>query len=723
MENCHHISTKKPIGTDVGAVYTCPMHLEIEKIGPGDCPICGMALELKHNVAGEDDRTEYHDMLRRFVICSILAFPILFAVMSEHLIGFPISDYITPQHNIWMQFALATPVMLWGAFPFFQKAWRSVLTMNLNMFTLIAMGTGVAYIYSVIATFLPQQFPESILNSAGFIDVYFEAAAVIIALVLLGQVMELRARSHTNGAIRALLNLSPKTARLVKKDGSEEDVPLDQIKSGDILRVRPGEAIPVDGVITDGKSIIDESMITGESMPVVKQMADKVTGGTFNQTSSFLMEAHHVGADTVLSQIVHMVAQAQRTRAPIQKMADMVAAYFVPIVVITSILTAIIWSVFGPEPKIAYAIVNAVAVLIIACPCALGLATPMSIMVGVGKGASNGVLIKDAQSLEQLEKIDTLIVDKTGTLTLGQPTLKHVIASKDFKENTVLKMAATLEKGSEHPLAKAILEGAKKRSIKLSKVTNFESITGKGITGLVDKTHIAFGNEKLMSDLKVKLKNGVLNNVDEYHRNAETVMYLAIGNKLAGLISVSDPIKETTPEALQQLRSNGINVIMLTGDNKDTAKAVAQKLGIDNYEAGVLPDRKIEVVKQLQKEGHKVAMAGDGINDAPALAQADVGIAMGTGADIAMESAKVTLVKGDLTGISRARNLSRATMKNIRQNLFFAFAYNIIGVPVAAGLLYPFYGILLSPIIASVAMTFSSVSVILNALRLRGMKL
>ena len=723
MENCHHISTKKPIGTDVGAVYTCPMHLEIEKIGPGDCPICGMALELKHNVAGEDDRTEYHDMLRRFVICSILAFPILFAVMSEHLIGFPISDYITPQHNIWMQFALATPVMLWGAFPFFQKAWRSVLTMNLNMFTLIAMGTGVAYIYSVIATFLPQQFPESILNSAGFIDVYFEAAAVIIALVLLGQVMELRARSHTNGAIRALLNLSPKTARLVKKDGSEEDVPLDQIKSGDILRVRPGEAIPVDGVITDGKSIIDESMITGESMPVVKQMADKVTGGTFNQTSSFLMEAHHVGADTVLSQIVHMVAQAQRTRAPIQKMADMVAAYFVPIVVITSILTAIIWSVFGPEPKIAYAIVNAVAVLIIACPCALGLATPMSIMVGVGKGASNGVLIKDAQSLEQLEKIDTLIVDKTGTLTLGQPTLKHVIASKDFKENTVLKMAATLEKGSEHPLAKAILEGAKKRSIKLSKVTNFESITGKGITGLVDKTHIAFGNEKLMSDLKVKLKNGVLNNVDEYHRNAETVMYLAIGNKLAGLISVSDPIKETTPEALQQLRSNGINVIMLTGDNKDTAKAVAQKLGIDNYEAGVLPDRKIEVVKQLQKEGHKVAMAGDGINDAPALAQADVGIAMGTGADIAMESAKVTLVKGDLTGISRARNLSRATMKNIRQNLFFAFAYNIIGVPVAAGLLYPFYGILLSPIIASVAMTFSSVSVILNALRFRGMKL
>lgn len=723
MENCHHISTKKPIGTDVGAVYTCPMHLEIEKIGPGDCPICGMALELKHNVAGEDDRTEYHDMLRRFVICSILAFPILFAVMSEHLIGFPISDYITPQHNIWMQFALATPVMLWGAFPFFQKAWRSVLTMNLNMFTLIAMGTGVAYIYSVIATFLPQQFPESILNSAGFIDVYFEAAAVIIALVLLGQVMELRARSHTNGAIRALLNLSPKTARLVKKDGSEEDVPLDQIKSGDILRVRPGEAIPVDGVITDGKSIIDESMITGESMPVVKQMADKVTGGTFNQTSSFLMEAHHVGADTVLSQIVHMVAQAQRTRAPIQKMADMVAAYFVPIVVITSILTAIIWSVFGPEPKIAYAIVNAVAVLIIACPCALGLATPMSIMVGVGKGASNGVLIKDAQSLEQLEKIDTLIVDKTGTLTLGQPTLKHVIASKDFKENTVLKMAATLEKGSEHPLAKAILEGAKKRSIKLSKVTNFESITGKGITGLVDKTHIAFGNEKLMSDLKVKLKNGVLNNVDEYHRNAETVMYLAIGNKLAGLISVSDPIKETTPEALQQLRSNGINVIMLTGDNKDTAKAVAQKLGIDNYEAGVLPDRKIEVVKQLQKEGHKVAMAGDGINDAPALAQADVGIAMGTGADIAMESAKVTLVKGDLTGISRARNLSRATMKNIRQNLFFAFAYNIVGVPIAAGVLYPFYGLLLSPIIASIAMTLSSLSVILNALRLRGMKL
>lgn len=704
--------------THADVIYTCPMHPEVEQSGPGNCLICGMTLEPKE-VEIDEDRTEYLSMRFRFIISSILSLPILILVMGEHFLGLPISNYLLPRYNVWIQFILATPVLLWGALPFFARGWKSIATMNLNMFTLIAMGTGVAYIYSVCALFLPEIFPEIMRNSNGYVDVYFEAAAVIVTLVLLGQVLELKARSETSSAIKSLLNLAPKMARTVDADGSERDMPLDQVEVGMLLRVRPGESVPVDGVVSEGSSSIDESMITGESIPVSKSKGDSVTGGTLNQNSSFLMEAKHVGSETVLSQIVHMVSQAQRSRAPIQKLADIASSYFVPAVVLVAVMTAIVWGILGPEPKIAFAIINAVAVLIIACPCALGLATPMSIMVGIGKGASLGVLIKDAQSLELMEKVNVLVVDKTGTLTEGSPQLSSVETLGSFNSDEVLQLVASLEKGSEHPLAKAIISGALNRSLRLLPVADFNSITGKGITGSVDGKSIAFGNEKLMKDVGVTNYSDLLHKAELLHKKAETVMFVSINGSIAGFISVVDPIKKTTKKTLSELKRSGLRIIMLTGDNVLTANAVAQELDIDDVEAGVLPARKIEVVKKLQQEGYKVAMAGDGVNDAPALTQADVGIAMGTGADIAMESAQITLVKGDLRGIVRARSLSIETMKNIRQNLFFAFAYNTLGVPIAAGALYPFFGILLSPIIASAAMTFSSVSVILNALRLK----
>jgi Cu+-exporting ATPase len=702
-------------------IYTCPMHPEIENVGPGSCPICGMALEIK-GISVEEDNTELDDMTRRFWGSAVLAIPVLILVMLEHLPSRPVDAYISPSGSMWLQFALATPVMLWGGLPIFIRGWQSVVTRNLNMFTLIALGTSVAYIYSIIAAVFPGIFPEQMHMETGLVDVYFEAAATIVTLVLLGQVMELRARSQTNSAIRSLLDLAPKNARVISDDGTEEDVPLDQIHAGDKLRVRPGESIPTDGVIFEGSSTIDESMITGEAMPVIKSAGDKVTGATLNQTGGFVMIAEQVGSETLLSKIVHMVAEAQRSRAPIQKLADITAGYFVPAVIIISIITAIVWGLFGPEPAIAFAVINAVAVLIIACPCALGLATPMSIMVGTGRGASMGILIKNAESLELMEQIDVLIVDKTGTLTLGKPKLTSVVVADNYNADEVLQLAATLEKGSEHPLASAIVDGAAAKGLKLFNATKFKSFTGKGVSAIVEGKKIAIGNEKLLETLSVE-KTDLAKQADEQQAKGETVMFVSIDGKLVGLIGVADPIKETTPQALKALKEQGLRIVMLTGDNEKTAQAVAGQLGIDEIEAGVLPERKSEVVKRLQHEGYKVAMAGDGVNDSPALAQADVGIAMGTGADIAMESAEITLVKGDLIGIVRARKLSRATMKNIRQNLFFAFAYNAIGIPIAAGVLYPVSGLLLSPIIASAAMVFSSVSVILNAARLKKVNL
>ena len=710
-------AAKKAKAISEGIIYTCPMHPEIEQIGPGSCPICGMALEPKSGVTQEDD-SELKDMTRRFWVSAVLSLPVLLLVMLDHLPSKPLEAYISSMNAMWIEFALATPVMLWAAVPFFKRAWASLINRHLNMFTLIALGTGVAYAYSVVAALFPSIFPGDMKMERGMVDVYFEAASTIITLVLLGQVMELRARSQTSSAIKALLNLAPKTARIIHADGNEEDIPLDKVQSGDHLRVRPGESVPVDGTIIEGSSTIDESMITGESMPVTKKTGDNVTGATLNQTGSFVMEAKKVGADTVLAKIVHMVSEAQRSRAPIQKMADIVAGYFVPVVVAIAVVTAIIWGIWGPEPRIAYALVNAVAVLIIACPCALGLATPMSIMVGTGRGAQAGVLIKNAESLELMEKINVLVIDKTGTLTEGHPKLTSVVVDKGYKEDEVLQLAATLEKGSEHPLARAIVEGAESKGLKLENAKDFESFTGKGVAGTVGKKKVALGNDKLLQTLDIK-ETDLLKQADELRSKGETVMMVAVDGKLAGLIGVADPIKSTTKQALHDLRQEGIRIVMLTGDNEKTARAVAGQLEIDEIEAGVLPDRKSKVVKRLKSEGYIVAMAGDGVNDAPALAQADVGIAMGTGADIAMESAEITLVKGDLTGIVRARRLSEATMRNIRQNLFFAFVYNATGVPIAAGLLYPFFGLLLSPIIASAAMTFSSVSVIVNALRLR----
>ncbi|RLA19057.1 MAG: copper-transporting ATPase, partial [Gammaproteobacteria bacterium] len=622
----------------------------------------------------------------------------------------------------WAELILSAPVVWWAGWVFFQRGWQSIVTRNLNMFTLIAVGVGIAWSYSFIAVIAPGIFPEAVLNEFGVVPVYFEAAAVITALVLLGQVMELRARSQTNAAIKLLLGLAPKTARIVREDGTEEDIPLEHVQVGDILRVRPGEKIPVDGVVTEGESNVDESMVTGEPIPVTKSAGEKLIGATVNGTGSLLMQTEKVGADTLLSQIVKMVADAQRTRAPIQKLVDVVASYFVPAVVLTAVITFIVWSIWGPEPALAYALINAVAVLIIACPCALGLATPMSIMVGTGKGAMMGVLIKNAEALEILQKVDTLVVDKTGTLTEGKPKLVSVTATDGFKEDDNLRLAASLERASEHPLAEAIVRGAEDKGITLSQTDDFQSITGKGVTGLVDGHKLALGNIKLLESLDIDVGD-LPQQADKQRAEGQTVMLLAIDGIAAGLIGVADPIKDSTPEAIRDLHAEGIRVVMLTGDSRKTAQAVASKLDIDQVHAEVLPEQKAEVVKQLQAEGRIVAMAGDGINDAPALAQAHVGVAMGTGTDVAMESAGVTLVKGDLRGIVRAIRLSRATMKNINQNLFFAFIYNAAGVPIAAGLLYPIFGVLLSPMIAALAMSFSSVSVILNALRLNKLKL
>ena len=703
-------------------IYTCPMHPEIEQIGPGSCPICGMALEPKGLPAGEEDTSELNDMTKRFWVSAALSLPILFLVMIDHVPGKPLESYLSSEMAMWIAFMLATPVMVWGALPIFRKGWRSIINMKLNMFTLITLGTGVAYIYSVVGAIFPGIFPVEMRMANGLVDVYFEAAAMIITLVLMGQVMELRARSQTNNAIRALLDLAPKMARLVCEDGTEKDVSLAQVQVGDKLRVRPGESIPTDGLILEGSTTIDESMITGEAMPVIKSEKEKVTGGTLNQTGSFVMIAKHVGRETLLAQIVHMVAEAQRSRAPIQKLADLVAGYFVPSVILVSIITAFIWGIWGPEPRLAFAVINAVAVLIIACPCALGLATPLSIMVGTGRGAQTGILIKNAESLDLMEKINVLVIDKTGTLTEGKPKLTAVHVLDGYDKDEFLQWVATLEKASEHPLAKAIVEGAEAKGLKPLDIKEFQSHTGKGVSGIVNKKNIVLGNEALLEDMQID-QTSLAKQIDAHRQKGETIILVAINKVLAGFIGVADPIKKTTKQALHSLREQGLRIVMLTGDNEKTARAVAKELAIDEIEAGVLPNRKSEIVKRLQGEGYKVAMAGDGVNDAPALAQADVGIAMGTGADIAMESAEITLVKGDLAGIVRARRLSQETMKNIRQNLFFAFIYNLTGVPIAVGLLYPFLGILLSPIIASAAMVFSSLSVILNALRLRTINL
>ncbi len=719
-KKCHNTHTSQPSTSNTMGIYTCPMHPEVEQIGPGSCPKCGMALEPKNVTTGQEDTSELDDMTRRFWLALVFSLPILFLEMLEHIFGTSIESYISANSIVWIQFALATPVMFWAALPFIKRAWSSVITLHLNMFTLVILGTGMAYLYSVIAAIMPNVFPARMQMNHGLVAVYFEAASVIITLVLLGQILELRARSQTNSAIRALLNLAPKIARIIEPNGNEEDVPLDQVKIDDRLRVRPGESIPVDGVVLTGESTVDESMITGESMPAVKKEGDIVTGGTLNQTGSFVMIAKHVGSQTVLAQIVHMVFEAQRSRAPIQKMADIVAGYFVPAVIAVAIIAAIIWGTWGPEPRLAFAVINAVAVLIIACPCALGLATPMSIMVGTGRGATMGVLIKNAQSLELMEKINVLVIDKTGTLTEGKPTLTSIIAanSDKYKEDDILKFAASLESNSEHPLANAIVNSAKAKNIKLALVEDFKSFTGMGVVGVIDAKQIALGNNKLLAALKIT-ETDICRIAGSHRANGETVIFIVIDSIITGLIGVSDPIKPTSAQALHDLRAQGLRIVMLTGDNEQTAKAVAGQLAIDEIEAGVLPDRKSQVVKKLQESGYKVAMAGDGVNDAPALAQADVGIAMGTGADIAIQSSDITLVKGDLNAIVRARQLSHATMKNIRQNLFFAFIYNAIGVPVAAGVLYPFFGLLLSPIIASIAMVCSSLSVVLNALRLK----
>ncbi len=714
----------EPLGIPVTATkteYTCPMHPEILQDHPGNCPKCGMSLE-PVLVETEEKNEELIDMSRRFWVSTALALPVFILAMTADLMHKWLPDGLSMQMVQWIEFVLATPVVLWGGWPFFVRGWQSVRTWNLNMFTLIALGVSVAWIYSVVALLFPQIFPPIMKMDGGLVDVYFEAAAVITALVLLGQVLELRARSQTNAAIRMLLGLAPKTARIVRKDGTEEDIPLEQVQPGNIIRVRPGEKIPVDGMVTDGESNVDESMVTGEPIPIAKSSGEKLIGATVNGTGSLLMRAENVGSDTLLAQIIRMVAEAQRSRAPIQKLADVVAGFFVPAVVGIAVITFIVWWFAGPEPRMAHAVVNAVAVLIIACPCALGLATPISIMVGTARGAMAGVLIKNAEALEIMEKVNTLVVDKTGTLTEGKPKLVAVQAEEGFTEEEVLRLSASLERASEHPLAGAIVDGAEERGLKLIKTDKFQSITGKGVTGEVDGQEVAIGNIKLLESLGIDAGE-LPQQANRKRAEGKTVMLVAINHKAAGLIGVADPIKDSTPEAIRLLHKEGIMIVMLTGDSHSTAKAVADELEIDQVYAEVLPEQKAEVVKQLQEEGRIVAMAGDGINDAPALAQANVGIAMGTGTDVAMESAGVTLVKGDLRGIIRAIRLSRSTMRNIRQNLFFAFIYNSAGVPVAAGILYPFLGILLSPIIAAAAMSFSSVSVITNSLRLRRLKL
>ncbi len=701
--------------------WTCPMHPEIVRDAPGSCPICGMALEPKTVSLVEEENPELIDMARRFRVSLALSVPLVYIAMGGYIPAIAPDKFIPMGLLKWLELILATPVVLWGGWPFFVRGWKSIVTWNPNMFTLIGLGVAIAYLYSLVAALLPGLFPAAFRGPNGEVGTYFEAAAVITTLVLLGQVLELGARSRTGAAIKALLGLAPKTAKRVK-DGTEEDVPLEQVHVGDLLRVRPGEKVPVDGTVVEGKSSVDESMITGEPIPVEKQTGDRVVGATVNGTGSFVMRAEKVGSETLLAQIVHMVAEAQRSRAPIQKLADIIAGYFVQVVVAIALITFIVWAWVGPEPRSVYALVNAVAVLIIACPCALGLATPVSIMVSMGKGAAAGVLFKNAEAIEHMRKVDTLVVDKTGTLTVGKPRLNAIASDNEYDEKSLLFYAASIERGSEHPLAGAIVAAAEERGTKLAAAESFESRPGKGVTGTVASHKVALGNRALLDELRIQ-PGRLAAKAEDLRKDGQTVMFLAIDGNAAGLLGVADPIKETTLQAVKLLHDDGVRIVMLTGDNKTTAEAVARKLNIDEVVAEVLPAQKAEVVKRLQSEGRFVAMAGDGINDAPALAQAQVGIAMGTGTDVAMESAGVTLVKGDLRGILRARLLSRATMKNIKQNLFFAFVYNSLGIPIAAGVLYPALGVLLSPIFAAAAMSFSSVSVIGNALRLRRAKL
>ena len=716
-----YLGARKPKPVAEGTIYTCPMHPQIRQLGPGSCPICGMALEPELASSDAGPNPELVDMTRRFWIGLALTIPVFVLEMGAHLAG--AHNWVDPTLSNYIQFAFATPVVLWAGWPFFVRGWQSLVTRNLNMFTLIAIGTGVAYAYSLVATFVPGVFPSAFRGAHGGAPAtYFEAASVITVLVLMGQVLELRAREATSGAIRALLDLAPKTARRVKDDGSDEDVSLDEIHAGDRLRVRPGDNVPVDGSLLEGRSELDESMITGESMPVTKEKDSRVIGGTINKSGSFIMRADKVGRDTLLSQIVQMVASAQRSRAPIQRLADQVSAWFVPAVIAVAIAAFGAWAMFGPEPRLTYALVAAVSVLIIACPCALGLATPMSIMVGVGRGAQAGVLIKNAEALERMEKIDTLVIDKTGTLTEGKPKVVSVLPASGFDETQVLKLAASAERGSEHPLAAAIVAAAGERKLELAPASDFDSPAGKGVTGTVEGKKIALGNARFLSELNINA-SALKAEAERLRSDGATAIFLAVNGKPAGVIAVADPIKDTTPDALKALAADGIRVVMLTGDNRITAQAVARRLDIAEVEAEVLPDQKSAVVEKLRREGRVVAMAGDGVNDAPALAAAEVGIAMGTGSDVAIESAGVTLLQGDITGIVKARVLSAAVMRNIRQNLFFAFIYNALGVPVAAGVLYPAFGLLLSPIIAAAAMALSSVSVIANALRLRAIRL
>lgn len=715
-DHSHHAKAEHPHSHDEhvpeGAIYTCPMHPEVRQVGPGSCPKCGMALEPETISLDHKPDPELIDMTRRFWATLALTFPAFVLDMSSHLGGLHL---LPPQTSNWISFALATPVVLWGGWPFFVRGWNSLLTRNLNMFTLIAMGTGVAYVYSVVATLMPQIFPPAFRDMHGAVSVYFEAAAVITVLVLLGQVLELRARENTSGAIRALLGLAPTTARRISKNG-DEDISIDAIAVGDLLRVRPGEKIPIDGAVTEGSSLVDESLVTGESMPVKKDEGARLIGGTVNQSGGLVMRAEKIGRDTMLARIVDLVGRAQRSRAPVQRLADRVAGWFVPAVIAAALAAFAVWATFGPEPRFTFALVAAVTVLIIACPCALGLATPMSIMVGVGRGARSGILIRDAEALERMESVDTLVIDKTGTLTEGKPKVVAIV-SKDMSEDEVLRFAASAERGSEHPLAFAILSAAKDRSLQLSEVTGFASPAGKGAIGIVDGRKIAIGNDVLMREQNIDIA-GLLSAADAQRRNGATAIYVSVDGRAAGVIAIADPVKPSAQPALKALRSLGLRVVMLTGDNAATAQAVAKTLGIDEVEAGILPERKSDVVSKLRAEGRRVAMVGDGINDAPALAAADVGIAMGTGTDVAIESAGITLLRGDLNGLVEAQGLSRATMRNIRQNLAFAFLYNAAGIPIAAGVLYPIFGILLSPMIGAAAMALSSVSVIGNALRL-----
>ena len=698
-------------------VFTCPMHPRIRQVGPGTCPICGMALEPVLAAVHSGGSAELIDMTRRFWIGVVLAIPVFVLEMGAHLPGLELHRFVSPQRSIWIQFALASPVVLWAGWPFFVRGWASVKNRSLNMFSLIALGVGAAYLYSLAATFAPQFFPLS-LRQSGVVPVYYEAAAVITVLVLLGQVLELRAREKTGSAIRALLDLAPKMARRLRDDGSDAEVPLEEVRIGDRLRIRPGDSVPVDGVVLEGKSVVDESMVTGESMPVEKEVDAKVIGGTINGTGGLVMRAEKIGSETMLARIVEMVAEAQRSRAPIQRLADMVSAWFVPAVIFVAVVAFVVWMIWGPPPAFAHALVAAVSVVIIACPCALGLATPMSIMVGIGKGATAGVLIKNAEALGRMEKVDTLVVDKTGTLTEGKPRVVAVVSADGIDEAAVLALGAGLEQSSEHPLAAAIVAAAKQRRLPMQHVTDFTSVTGKGVTGTIGGRQVAVGNANLLQDFGIA-GSALEARAEEQRRDGASAMFVAVDGKPVGIIAVADPIKATTPAALARLKADGIRIVMLTGDNRTTAEAVARKLGITDIEAEVLPQQKNAVVRRLRAEGRVVAMAGDGVNDAPALAEADVGVAMGTGTDVAMESAGVTLVKGDLAGIARAQSLSRATMRNIRENLALAFVYNALGIPLAAGLLYPFFGLLLSPMVAAAAMSFSSVSVIGNSLRLR----